>query len=307
MKIFDLVLFQTMGDVLMTTPIISEIKRQYPDVQIRFHTNKVYKGLLAGNPEINDIVLYDGGSYPDVYQYLRGKQSDHIARMARANHYDTMWHHTPETRNSHMIDWYASRTGLLTTPIKDKHIRFNIGDEARKNISPIIPNNTYAVIHTTSRVASKDWPIQHFTKLVSMIKKSMGIEVVQIGIGSDKRVPGTIDLCGKTVYQETAAVLERAKFYVGVDGGPSYLAESVNLPSVIVMGATMGCAQESGQKGPFVGPIGPSVRYVEPVRPKEAVCRPVPCFTHCQLNNPCNIAIIPEKVLEVIKETIHVD
>jgi heptosyltransferase-3 len=303
MKTFDLVMFRTLGDVLMVTPIVAAIKVKYPDSYIRFHTETVYIELLGENKDINEIVGYENANYPAVYEYLKDKHTDHIARMAMANQYDTCWHHNPDTFNQHMIAWYASRTGLLPEGITDYHIRFNIKEEARLKAKSLVPYESYAIVHTTSRVPSKDWSSSFFDKLVDMFN----IPFIQIGSGMDRRVSKTLDLCGKTSMQETLGVMEKATFFVGVDSGPSYMAESLNLPSFIILGSTMATPQESSNRGPFIGPIGPSVKYFEPSRPSQSCCRPITCYTHCQLNKPCINDIIPETVYQSIKETIHVD
>lgn len=303
MNTIDLVMFRTLGDVLMTTPIIAAVREKYPAAKIRFHVEESYKDLLVGNPHINEIVTHRPGCYTDIYEYIAKNPTDHIARMAMANHYDTLWHHTPKTRNQHMMDWYASRTGL-DIKLQNYHIQFSSDEESREAVKNILPKK-YFVFHTTSRVPSKDWPAVYFGKLANLIQeKNSELELVQIGSSTDNRVPGALDLCGKLSLKQTMAIIEKAMFYIGGDSGPSYMAEAALIPTFIILGSTMAIPELSGQRGPFVGPIGPSVRYISPDRPNENVCKPISCYTHCQLNKPCIVGIMPEKVLEVVQEVV---
>ena len=48
---------------------------------------------------------------------------------------------------------------------------------------------------------------------------------------------GSINLCGLLSPRESAAVLTRARFFVGHDSGPLHLAAAVNTPSVGLFGS----------------------------------------------------------------------
>jgi len=46
-----------------------------------------------------------------------------------------------------------------------------------------------------------------------------------------------VNLCGRLSPRETAAVIERARVFLGPDSGPMHLAASVRVPSVIAFSA----------------------------------------------------------------------
>ena len=51
--------FRNIGDVLLTTPLISNLKHYFPDAQIDFALNKGCEAMIEGNPNIDKIHIYD--------------------------------------------------------------------------------------------------------------------------------------------------------------------------------------------------------------------------------------------------------
>ena len=58
MKIL-LLKFRNIGDVLLTTPLINNLKNYYPDAKIDCSVNKGTEGMLTLNPHLNKIITYD--------------------------------------------------------------------------------------------------------------------------------------------------------------------------------------------------------------------------------------------------------
>jgi ADP-heptose:LPS heptosyltransferase len=48
----------SIGDILLTTPLIRSIKRQNPEIQIDFVLKEEFFELLQNNPSINHIYKY---------------------------------------------------------------------------------------------------------------------------------------------------------------------------------------------------------------------------------------------------------
>ena len=58
MKIL-LIKYRNIGDVLLVTPLISNLKFFYPDAQIDFALNRGTEDMLNLNPNISNIIVYD--------------------------------------------------------------------------------------------------------------------------------------------------------------------------------------------------------------------------------------------------------
>src|SRR5665213_4184969 len=76
MKIL-IVRFSSIGDIVLTTPVVRCLKQQVPDAEIHFLTKSTYLQILASNPYI-DKVHYLEQSLQAVIKELRNENFDYI-------------------------------------------------------------------------------------------------------------------------------------------------------------------------------------------------------------------------------------
>ena len=50
---FLILRFSSIGDIVLTTPVIRCLKQQYPDAEVHFATKKQFKVLVESNPYID--------------------------------------------------------------------------------------------------------------------------------------------------------------------------------------------------------------------------------------------------------------
>jgi len=81
---------------------------------------------------------------------------------------------------------------------------------------------------------NKQWPAARMQTVIDRFSPHMS--VIQIGSLTDPALAGVRDLRGRTSLRETAAVLARARLFLGLAGFPMHLARAVDCPSVIVYG-----------------------------------------------------------------------
>jgi ADP-heptose:LPS heptosyltransferase len=91
MKKILILRFSSIGDIVLTTPVIRVLKQQLPGVQLHYCTKPAFKAILAANP------------YLDKVHYLPDKLEDLIAEL-RAEEFDFIvdLHHNLRTR---LIRW----------------------------------------------------------------------------------------------------------------------------------------------------------------------------------------------------------
>jgi ADP-heptose:LPS heptosyltransferase len=53
--------FSSIGDIVLTTPVIRCLKQQYPDAEVHYATKKSYKSLLENNPYIDKVFVLENG------------------------------------------------------------------------------------------------------------------------------------------------------------------------------------------------------------------------------------------------------
>ena len=99
-------------------------------------------------------------------------------------------------------------------------------------------------VHLGAGTAAKRWPPQHWRTLIARFLGD-GWRVVVVGGIEDLEIaralpphPNLRDWTGELSVTQTSALLERAELFIGSDSGPSHLAASAGLPSVILFSGT---------------------------------------------------------------------
>ena len=57
---FLVVRFSSIGDIILTTPVMRHLKNQVEEVEIHFLTKPEYATLLESNPYVDKIHLFEG-------------------------------------------------------------------------------------------------------------------------------------------------------------------------------------------------------------------------------------------------------
>jgi len=70
----------SIGDIILTTPLLRSIRKTYPDASITYITKKQYAGLLADSPYINELIAFDKS---EGFHGLR-----RMKRRLRSQHFD---------------------------------------------------------------------------------------------------------------------------------------------------------------------------------------------------------------------------
>jgi heptosyltransferase-3 len=97
----------------------------------------------------------------------------------------------------------------------------------------------YIVLHCCSLDPAKDWGPEKWKTLAQVVHQNFGLTLVEIGLHSALEELGFCDLvnmCSQTSMLEAAAVIERATLFIGIDSGPTHLANAVRCPGVVLLG-----------------------------------------------------------------------
>ena len=105
----------------------------------------------------------------------------------------------------------------------------------------------FFVIHSGATWQVKEWDSIKWEKLVSQIVEKTALQAVQVGedyVGSatnrkSPRINATHDFVGKLSLYETVALLEKARFFIGIDSGILHMAGSIGTPCVGLFGPTL--------------------------------------------------------------------
>ncbi|MCK9615165.1 MAG: glycosyltransferase family 9 protein [Candidatus Omnitrophica bacterium] len=211
-----------LGDVILSTPAIANLRKFYPDSYIAFLCRPYTKEVIEGNPHLDEIIIYDKNKeHKSIFASIK------FCLALRKKKFDTVFILNPNNR-SNIIALFAGipeRIGLnrkmgrlLTHPIEDKkhegkkheleytldilkeagvtitekHTYFPIKKESEERIEDLlvthgIKNNSFLVIHPSASCPSKRWPQDYFVKLIRLINERTNLRIVLISAENEKK------------------------------------------------------------------------------------------------------------------------
>jgi lipopolysaccharide heptosyltransferase I len=192
----------------------------------------------------------------------------------------------------HAVERYLKMAEFIGAGREPVEFNFATSEADRASVSQLLGDvNNYAVLMPGTNWETKRWPVEHFAALVEPLREQYGLESIVAG-GPDvaplaARMPGTINLVGKTNLRQLTALLERAALVVANDSGPMHIAAALGRPLVTPYGPT--------------NPIrtGPYARMDTVIR-LDIPCSP--CYSRKCSHQSCLRWLRPEPVLELAKK-----
>ena len=96
---FLIIRFSSIGDIVLTTPVIRCLRKQYPGAEIHFLTKQAFRSIVAHNPYINKIHTL-GDSFELMLHELLIEEYDYIIEPVKICFQFT--YHVIEARKSRL-------------------------------------------------------------------------------------------------------------------------------------------------------------------------------------------------------------
>lgn len=317
------------GDIVLSTPMISKIAEEYPKAKIFYLTTPAGATILKNNPHLYRIISYDKKGAQKSW-----KSFWNLAMSLRQEKFDLVFCPHRYLRSSllSILTGAKEKIGYKTAALsflfskkiayrKDcheverllsfvktsqtKHYEISLfPDEKDKQLwkktkEEMQEGSEVLVIAAGSRWKTKQWPLEYFQKVIDEIQKTTNIALVLVGGKEEKEMPfswtrGVWDLRGETTLLELTAILQEADYVLTNDSSPIHIASSSPKAKIIAL------------FGPTVRSFGftPWSRN-SVVLEEELYCRP--CGLHGGDTCPekhfrCMRDLLPERVLEEIKK-----
>ncbi|WP_457595743.1 putative lipopolysaccharide heptosyltransferase III [Hydrogenimonas sp.] len=278
--------FRHIGDVLLTTPLLDNLKRIYPDAQVDFLINKESEPLLEGNRSVTKLHLYDRSFAKRLPLHKRIVYELKFLKQITDEHYDIVIQTTEGDRGA-IIAWLTramTRVGIppkntflkklkpFTAEISDqpyihtvernlmflkklghqpihKRVILLSDEKLKKNLKEkyAILQKPYIVFHPVSRWMFKCWDEKKSAQLIDLVMDRLDLPVVLTAAPSRKELAYVdniiaqtnhkpLNIAGKLTLQELAALIDDAKFFVGVDTAPMHMAAALDTPVLALFG-----------------------------------------------------------------------
>ncbi len=254
--------FSSIGDIVLTTPVIRCLKQQLPNAEIHFLTKKRFESLLIDNPYIDHLHLFDKNlkSFTlelkqqnfdvviDLHNNLRSKFV-RVLLSAKTFKFNKInfekWLMVTFKINilpiQHIVDRYLETCSTLNVKNDGKGLDFFIN--AQTNIDRLNINESYFVYAIGGQHETKKMPLNKQIELLNTIN----FKVILIGGKEDEKqgkelalkCSNVLNLCGQLSIHESALLIKNARLVITHDTGMMHIAAALNKNIISIWGNTI--------------------------------------------------------------------
>jgi lipopolysaccharide export system permease protein len=242
------------GDAVLTTGLLKHLVDTYPAAQFTIACGPYGADLFRAVPRLEKLIVMKkkkyNGHWFELWRQCIGVKWDLIVDLRNSAVSRLLfakkraWH----TRGSGQHKVVDNAAVLRLNPPPDPHIWLT--DEAIREAARIIPGDRPVLaLGPAANWPPKQWPIEHFTALVTALTDPGGAMAdASILVVADRHereqvapllaaIPDArrIELIGRDL-QTAAACLQRARLYVGNDSGLMHLAAALGTPTLGLFG-----------------------------------------------------------------------
>ncbi|MGB0932705.1 MAG: glycosyltransferase family 9 protein [Lishizhenia sp.] len=267
MKRVLIIRFSSIGDIVLTTPVIRCLKKHLgSESEIDFLTKGQYQPILKANPYLNEVFTIDK-STKEIESVLSDKNYDFVVDLHKnvrskgiakklSGVYSSFpklniekWLYTnfkidrlPEI---HIVDRYFEAVKHLGVRNDEKGIEYFIPQEDEVDVAKVYGLQNYLTVAIGAQFVTKQLPS---VKLVDILKR-VNLPIVLLGGKDDglkanevkKQLPqqNIINLCGKINLNQSASILKQSKVLLTHDTGLMHIAAAFDIKIVSVWGNTV--------------------------------------------------------------------
>jgi len=266
-----IVRLSSIGDIVLTTPILRALRKGYPKTKIAFLTKRRYRDLLLFNPHLDGIFTWE-----DDLDRLKGEKFDllldlqanprslllslklkasrriryrkrHLRRWALTRFKWIPYHPV------HTVDLYLRALAPLGIPqSSERSPRLYLQEEERKEAREFLHREGFTDgmlvgISPGARWEKKRWPLERFAQVGERLIKERGTGVILFGDEGDRPLnrrivqlmrTKPIDAAGRTDLRLLIGLLRGCDLLITNDSGPMHIATGVGTPVVAIFGPT---------------------------------------------------------------------
>ena len=264
---FLIIRFSSIGDIVLTSPIVRCLKKQVPGAEIHFLTKRSYAALVESNPYI-DKIHYLPDSLSDLIDELQREKFDQIIDL----------HHNLRTlkikralkiptqafKKLNIEKWILTTFKINLMP--DVHIVDRYFETVKKFRVVDDENGLDYFIPEKDRVKESDIPAGHLAGYIGIVigatynTKKLPVEklrelcngidhpIILLGGKEDRECGEEIsavdrhriyNACGKFNLNESADLIRRSKFIISHDTGLMHIATALKKKVISVWGNTV--------------------------------------------------------------------
>jgi heptosyltransferase-2 len=257
--------FSSIGDIVLTTPIVRALKQQLPNVEIHYLTKKANFSLLQNNKYIDKIHLLEAA---DLFRKLRQNKFDYIVDLHKnlrtfrikallgvksksfpklnLKKFLLVKFKINKLPNVHIVDRYFEATSKLGVTNDKKGLDFFLQEEdfISPDALPLNFQNGYIAVVVGSKHFTKQMPLSLLTEVCKGIDKPIILlgdkgdweKASKIGNAIGARV---FNGCGAYNINQSSALIKNSLGVITADTGLMHIASALDKNIICVWGNTV--------------------------------------------------------------------
>lgn len=284
--------FSSIGDIVLTTPVVRCLKQQLPETEIHYCTKINFKSIIENNPNISKTFFYDK-NISDLITLLQAEKYDLIIDLhnnlrsliiklklgVESRSFSKMnfqkWllvkFKIDKMNESHVVDRYMKTVAHLGVINDNKGLDYFIPqkDEVNINTFPEIFQDGYTAYAIGGQHDTKKLPLHKMIELCNTIKEPL----VLLGGKEDYIIANQIidaciktniyNACGQYSLNQSASIIKQADKVISHDTGLMHIASAFKKNIVAIWGNTVPALGFAPYQTPFVS-----------IQNNEISCRP---------------------------------
>lgn len=260
--------FSSIGDIVLTTPVVRALKQQLPGSEIHFITKTPFKGILENNPYIDKLYLIEK-SVNEVVDELKKEKYDHIVDLHKNTRTLSLilklkrpssafpklnlekwflvnfkWDRMPK---EHIVSRYFQAVKNLGVVNDNLPCDFFIAPVDEINIQKTfdLEQGKFFAIALGAQFATKRLPFEKLKEIIDQLT----IPVVLVGGPTDKSLADKLldhfkekeihSTCGEFSLGQSASIVKQSSALLTNDTGMMHIASCYEIPTVSVWGNTV--------------------------------------------------------------------
>ncbi|MES2591023.1 MAG: glycosyltransferase family 9 protein [Bacteroidota bacterium] len=267
MKKILIIRFSSIGDIVLTTPVIRCLKEQQPGVEIHYLTKKSFKSILENNSNLTKIHVIDKDVKEvtedlkkenfdfvvDLHNNIRSKQvkwalgkPSSAFKKLNFKKWLLVNFKINKMPSIHVVDRYLQTVEQLGIKNDNKGLDYFIPQADELNIStlPAPHQNGYIGFVIGAKHFTKQLPIEKIISICKKINQPIvllgGKEDAERAVAIENAVgPIIYNACGKYNLNQSASIIKQAVKVISHDTGLMHIAAAFKKEIISVWGNTV--------------------------------------------------------------------
>jgi ADP-heptose:LPS heptosyltransferase len=262
---FLILRFSSIGDIVLTTPIIRLLRKKFPDAVIDYATKSQFEICIRHNPYLNTIhclqpkqSLFSFVSTLPKYDYIidlhHNVRTLQIKSLLRGKKYSfpklnfKKWLYTKFKINKlpdvHIVDRYLATLKSFDIENDNQGLDFFIPQETIEKINAQYPEIPRVAIVLGATYFTKKYPLHHIQSVIEQLDEGVVLlggktEMKEGNVLEKQFGDKVLNLCSKLNLLESAAVLQNTDTVITNDTGLMHIAAALKKYVISIWGNTV--------------------------------------------------------------------